>query len=93
MRNLNNLNTGILPIGKVQPLQDVTGSLAPAKSAIASLVEAFNERDVETRDFIAESKIDIGISPRMSWAEYQRSSIKWPGGSVGGAVRLVDICA
>lgn len=75
MRNLNNLDTSVLTLSQVQSLENFLPSLAPAESTIASLVEAFNERDIESCDFIAQSEVDISVRPWVSRTEAERASI------------------
>lgn len=65
MRNLNDLDTSILPFRKIQSLEDLLCRLAPAECAIASLVEAFYEGNVEASHGIAQSHVDVGVRPWM----------------------------
>ena len=78
MRNLDNLDTRILSLAKFQRFEDILSSLAPAEGAIASLVEAFDKGNVEARYFISESKVDVGVCPRMRSSEEKGTAVKWP---------------
>lgn len=93
MRNLNNLNTSILTLGQVQSFENLLSGLAPTESAIASLIEAFDERDVEPCDFVAQSQVDVRVRPWVPRPKAKRASIQWPSSSIGRAVRLINVCA
>lgn len=78
MRNLNNLDTSVLTLSQIQAFQDFLPSLVPAECAIASLVKAFNECDIKSCNFIAQSEVDVSVRPWVSRTEAERASVQWP---------------
>jgi hypothetical protein len=62
-----------------------------AEGAIAGLVEAFDERDVEVGSIVAaEPEIHESVDPWMATFEDHRPSVDRPLGSIGVRYGLVD---
>ena len=62
MTNLHNLDTSIRPRRDPQ-LREPRVQLREAKTAVASLVVVFQQRNVEARHVVAQSQVDIRQRP------------------------------
>jgi len=90
---LDDLDGGRLTIGQVQFRECFATDLRPAEDPSAGLVEAFDERDVEGGDGLAEAEIDICECPVMADVRLERTAGERPRGSVRGAILLGDTSA